>query len=32
MLSQPEFHDIQKVRSLLTMIDNEAEFYDIFAS
>ena len=29
MLSQPEFHDIQKVRSLLTMIDNEAEFYDI---
>ena len=24
-----EFHDIQKVRSLLTMIDNEAEFYDI---
>ena len=22
-----EFHDIQKVRSLLTMIDNEAEFY-----
>ena len=29
MLSQPEFHDIHKVRSLLTMIDNEAEFYDI---
>ena len=25
-----EFHDIQKVgESLLTMIDNEAEFYDI---
>ncbi|ABS23268.1 heat-inducible transcriptional repressor HrcA [Bacillus cytotoxicus] len=29
MLAQPEFHDIQKVRSLLEMIDNEAEFYDI---
>lgn len=29
MLSQPEFHDIHKVRSLLTMIENEEEFYDI---
>ncbi|MCA1031812.1 heat-inducible transcriptional repressor HrcA [Bacillus timonensis] len=29
MLSQPEFHDIQKIRSLLTMIENEKEFYEL---
>ncbi|MDX8359532.1 MULTISPECIES: heat-inducible transcriptional repressor HrcA [Bacillaceae] len=29
MLSQPEFHDIHKVRTLLTMIDQEKEFYDL---
>lgn len=27
MLSQPEFHDIQKVRELLDMIEQEQEFY-----
>jgi heat-inducible transcriptional repressor len=29
MLSQPEFHDIQKIRSLLTMIEQEKEFYNL---
>ena len=29
MLAQPEFHDIQKVRSLFNMIENEDAFYDI---
>lgn len=29
MLSQPEFHDIDKIRSLLTMIEQEREFYDL---
>ncbi|MDC2863351.1 MULTISPECIES: heat-inducible transcriptional repressor HrcA [unclassified Bacillus (in: firmicutes)] len=32
MLAQPEFHDIQKVRSLLNMIENEDAFYDILKS
>ncbi|HDX9577934.1 heat-inducible transcriptional repressor HrcA [Bacillus cytotoxicus] len=32
MLAQPEFHDIQKVRSLLSMIENEDAFYDILKS
>lgn len=32
MLSQPEFHDIHKVRSLLMMIENEDEFYDILSN
>jgi len=29
MLSQPEFHDIHKIRSLLTMIEDKQEFYDL---
>ncbi|MGG0716428.1 heat-inducible transcriptional repressor HrcA [Robertmurraya massiliosenegalensis] len=29
MLSQPEFHDISKVRNLLTMIEHEEDMYDI---
>ncbi|MFD3447677.1 heat-inducible transcriptional repressor HrcA [Microbacteriaceae bacterium 4G12] len=29
MLAQPEFHDINKVRSLLTMIEQEREFYNL---
>jgi heat-inducible transcriptional repressor len=29
MLSQPEFHDIDKVRSLLDLIEQEDDFYDI---
>ena len=29
MLSQPEFHDIDKVRSLLDLIEQEDGFYDI---
>ncbi|WP_040207927.1 heat-inducible transcriptional repressor HrcA [Neobacillus jeddahensis] len=29
MLSQPEFHDVAKVRSLLTMIDQEEWFYNL---
>jgi heat-inducible transcriptional repressor len=29
MVSQPEFHDIQKIRSLLTMIEQEKEFYNL---
>ncbi|SFJ35498.1 MULTISPECIES: heat-inducible transcriptional repressor HrcA [unclassified Bacillus (in: firmicutes)] len=32
MLAQPEFHDIQKVRSLFNMIENEDAFYDILKS
>ncbi|MGG0187346.1 heat-inducible transcriptional repressor HrcA [Bacillus rhizoplanae] len=32
MLAQPEFHDIQKVRSLFTMIENEDAFYNILQS
>lgn len=32
MLAQPEFHDIQKVRSLLSMIENEDALYDILKS
>ncbi|HDX9590221.1 TPA: heat-inducible transcriptional repressor HrcA [Bacillus pseudomycoides] len=32
MLAQPEFHDIQKVRLLLNMIENEDAFYDILKS
>lgn len=31
MLSQPEFHDINKVRSLLNMIDQEEGFYDLIS-
>jgi len=27
MLSQPEFNDIQKIRSLMTMIEQEKDFY-----
>ncbi|QOR65589.1 heat-inducible transcriptional repressor HrcA [Cytobacillus suaedae] len=29
MLSQPEFNDIKKIRSLLTMIEQEKEFYEL---
>ncbi|GIN60402.1 heat-inducible transcription repressor HrcA [Robertmurraya siralis] len=29
MLSQPEFHDISKVKNLLTMIEHEEDMYDI---
>ena len=29
MLSQPEFHDIDKVRDLLKLIEQEDDFYDI---
>lgn len=29
MLSQPEFHDIGKVKNLLTMIEHEEDMYDI---
>ncbi|WP_110926922.1 heat-inducible transcriptional repressor HrcA [Bacillus massiliglaciei] len=29
MLSQPEFHDIDKVRSLMSMIEQEKGFYDL---
>ncbi len=29
MLSQPEFHDIQKIKSLLTMIEEKREFYQL---
>lgn len=29
MLSQPEFHDISKIRSLLTMIDQEEWIYNL---
>ncbi|MDF1508298.1 heat-inducible transcriptional repressor HrcA [Robertmurraya sp. DFI.2.37] len=29
MLSQPEFHDISKVKNLLTMIEHEDDMYDI---
>ena len=29
MLSQPEFHDIDKIRNLLKLIDQEDGFYDI---
>jgi heat-inducible transcriptional repressor len=29
MLTQPEFHDIDKVRSLLNMIEQEQEFYQM---
>ncbi|WP_428909180.1 heat-inducible transcriptional repressor HrcA [Niallia sp. Krafla_26] len=29
MLSQPEFHDIDKVRGLLNLIEQENDFYDI---
>ncbi|MEH6848278.1 heat-inducible transcriptional repressor HrcA [Bacillus pseudomycoides] len=32
MLAQPEFHDIQKVRLLFNMIENEDAFYDILKS
>ncbi|MDG4655479.1 heat-inducible transcriptional repressor HrcA [Ectobacillus antri] len=32
MLSQPEFHDIQKVRSLLHMIDQEQDFYHLLGN
>ncbi|MDR4889003.1 heat-inducible transcriptional repressor HrcA [Fredinandcohnia sp. QZ13] len=32
MLSQPEFHDIDKVRSLLTMIESEHEFSRLLRS
>lgn len=30
MLNQPEFHDIQKIRSLMDMIEREQGFYDLF--
>ncbi|MFX3623776.1 MAG: heat-inducible transcriptional repressor HrcA [Ectobacillus sp.] len=29
MLAQPEFHDVNKIRSLLTMIEQEQEFYKL---
>ena len=29
MLSQPEFHDIDKVRNLLKLIEQEDDFYDL---
>ncbi|MBD8069208.1 heat-inducible transcriptional repressor HrcA [Bacillus sp. PS06] len=29
MLSQPEFHDIQKIRSLLMMIEEKQDFYQL---
>jgi heat-inducible transcriptional repressor len=29
MLSQPEFHDVSKIRNLLTMIDQEEWLYDL---
>ena len=29
MLSQPEFHDIDKVRDLLDLIEQEDDFYEI---
>ncbi|WP_078545540.1 heat-inducible transcriptional repressor HrcA [Litchfieldia alkalitelluris] len=29
MLSQPEFHDVQKIRSLLTMIEEKQDFYQL---
>jgi len=29
MLNQPEFHDIEKVRNLLDLIEQEKDFYDI---
>ena len=32
MLSQPEFNDIQKIRSLLTMIEEKQGFYDLLRS
>lgn len=32
MLTQPEFNDITKIRSLLTLIDKEKVFYDIIRS
>ncbi|UOY94060.1 heat-inducible transcriptional repressor HrcA [Ectobacillus sp. JY-23] len=32
ILSQPEFHDIQKVRSLLHMIDKEHDFYHLLGN
>ena len=31
MLSQPEFHDIDKVRDLLKLIEQEDDFYDILS-
>ncbi|WP_018661408.1 heat-inducible transcriptional repressor HrcA [Heyndrickxia acidiproducens] len=30
ILNQPEFHDLDKVRSLLDMIEREDSFYDLF--
>ncbi|MBE6183977.1 heat-inducible transcriptional repressor HrcA [Heyndrickxia ginsengihumi] len=30
ILNQPEFHDLNKVRSLLDMIEREESFYDLF--
>ena len=29
MLSQPDFHDIDKIRNLMKLIEQEDEFYDI---
>ena len=29
MLSQPEFHDIEKVHSLLSLIEQEQGFYEL---
>ena len=30
MFSQPEFHDVDKVRDLLKLIEQEDDFYDLF--